>query len=701
MIPAISSNLSVNSSDWIVTTLSSLIDKSGLLAAGIYYYNKIMLGFGGLLLSWLMVRGVVATAQHGRPLGQHSETWVPIRFIVAVGLMSPLPPAGLAGGQELIVGVAEHASSVADKLWTLTGAGIDQMKPLVLPATPPALSLAHGVWDVAACSALLNQISTYKNMSAYAITITKHIYKNETVWSADEIDHKHPKLAVCGAISFPAYAGSMTKNITDTESYQTIQLFNKFYPVAQKLALSLLPHTGPGPAVGPQNIGGEVASYEAAVEAAAKEVVAQNNASQASRQALQAATTAGGWVQAGAWALRIASTNAQLNRAMDDLPKVTPPKMRYFESGWTTFRAALAGEDQFFLRQAQDSDPAFASSAYNAGTTDSFWAPVDISRWRGIYDTLAINDTTTTNPFASIQDIGNGLLNVVGASTATYVAITVASQSIKGVLDAVPFVGEGLAKIGGAIADAVSSISSRVTAPLFWIVMEIIEICGLTLAFFLPFLPFLYWILAVGRYIIQIFTGILAIPLFAIAHLDLDSTEGMGSATRPGYLLLLDLAIRPMLLVLFLLISIAIFIVTAKLFTIGFYPALRNTLAGHYGGFSGLFAFTILLVAGLVMLAHYSFKLILFGPDSVMGLIGQSAGQQFGEEQAGTNTLAVASSGGRQIGHGASQAAGRAGAGGGGAGGPEGTWRPTGGGGGGRIDDSIGRIGGPTSPPDE
>ena len=139
----------------------------------------------------------------------------------------------------------------------------------------------------------------------------------------------------------------------------------------------------------------------------------------------------------------------------------------------------------------------------------------------------------------------------------------------------------------------------------------------------------MYWMLIVARFLIRTLTGVLAVPLWAIAHLELDG-EGMGDRTKPGYMLLLDIFIRPAVSVLALLVGLGIFIAMAKLFAVSFYPAVRSTLAGHYGGFSGLFAFTVLSVSILIMLMHTSMKVITDAADDVLEMAGALVARSMG-----------------------------------------------------------------------
>lgn len=83
-------------------------------------------------------------------------------------------------------------------------------------------------------------------------------------------------------------------------------------------------------------------------------------------------------------------------------------------------------------------------------------------------------------------------------------------------------------------------------------------IVGFILYYLLPFYPFMYFFFAVGRWVKSIFEAMVAVPLWALAHLRLDG-EGVGNSASKGYFLLLEIFLRPILCVFGLLASVTIF----------------------------------------------------------------------------------------------------------------------------------------------
>jgi conjugal transfer/type IV secretion protein DotA/TraY len=80
------------------------------------------------------------------------------------------------------------------------------------------------------------------------------------------------------------------------------------------------------------------------------------------------------------------------------------------------------------------------------------------------------------------------------------------------------------------------------------------------LFYILPLMPFLYFLFALSSWLKSIFEAVVAMPLWALAHIVRMDGSGMpGPAATNGYFLLLEIFIRPVLIVFGLIGSIIIF----------------------------------------------------------------------------------------------------------------------------------------------
>lgn len=156
---------------------------------------------------------------------------------------------------------------------------------------------------------------------------------------------------------------------------------------------------------------------------------------------------------------------------------------------------------------------------------------------------------------------------------------------------------------------------------------------GILLYYVLPLMPFIYFFFAVGRWVKSIFEAMIAVPLWALAHLRLGGDGIPGPAAGQGYFLILEILLRPIFTLFGLMASIATFVAL----TIGL-DTVFNILVSNVGGYDmtsiaasiadpqkdsmrapldALF-YTVVYAILVYMIATSSFKLIDILPNAVM-----------------------------------------------------------------------------------
>jgi len=105
---------------------------------------------------------------------------------------------------------------------------------------------------------------------------------------------------------------------------------------------------------------------------------------------------------------------------------------------------------------------------------------------------------------------------------------------------------------------------------------------GFILFYVLPFMPFIYFFFGVSAWIKTIFEAMVAMPLWALAHLRIDGEGIMGDSAEKGYYLIFEIFIRPVLVVFGLIASIIIFAALVKVLNQIFYLVVAN-VSGHAG----------------------------------------------------------------------------------------------------------------------
>jgi conjugal transfer/type IV secretion protein DotA/TraY len=244
----------------------------------------------------------------------------------------------------------------------------------------------------------------------------------------------------------------------------------------------------------------------------------------------------------------------------------------------------------------------------------------------GVHGIFQIRCNTDIHPLAQLTMLGKGMMYAAVRNFGVGTGLSVA----QGLLDKP--LGEAAGEIVGALAKSTSKIGMSVMAMSFM------------LAYVLPFMPFIYFTFAIMGWLKAIFEALVAMPLWALSHITRIDGQGLpGPAATNGYFLLLEIFLRPILILFGLLASIQIF--SALVFAMN---QVFDLVTANVGGFSnqtevtatcanGLytppqvdnsranvdrFFYTLLYVILCYMLAQGCFKLIDYIPNSILRWAG-------------------------------------------------------------------------------
>ena len=181
--------------------------------------------------------------------------------------------------------------------------------------------------------------------------------------------------------------------------------------------------------------------------------------------------------------------------------------------------------------------------------------------------------------------------------TLTLAAASTADNSVMGKIGGFLFINPG-----AVVKDVLTELS-----PPFYFVMLLLFAVGFSLAVFLPAVPFLYWMIGVFNWLVSVMVGCAAGPMWSATHLGAE--EDKGSRSAYGYIFLIDMMLRPSLMVLgFFFASVAV-MAGGTLLNILFAPALANANADSIIG----------LVKMIGWLMIYA-RIATFGVTRVFGL---------------------------------------------------------------------------------
>lgn len=376
-----------------------------------------------------------------------------------------------------------------------------------------------------------------------------------------------------------------------------------------------------------------------------------------------------GWLSAGLFSHALSQAQNRIDtlifsgpagaRAMDDYTGVTNDNswtdmMNGFFQSWEMTvnkisltdneKAAFANAQKYVnleLLHGRSYSQAYSSGmAFNRVLTHIFFSDVETdinNRNKGIlrhtFDSLQRAD-----PIVVMSQLGSRLLNGSYVFGSLYLMSHAGNAAMSGLGKFIPINPTmwlaSLAKYLGGVMG--SPFVVALTLALFTI--------GIVLKFLAPLTPLFIWIYACMYYVLKVAECVIAAPAWAIAHAFPEGAGFAGQHARKGYIMMLDLALRPMLMVTGAVVSIAAWLIIGYLF---------NNLLSK--GFNAFTAFTdnevdtelVLTVTLLMVMYFFHAKvfswLVIDMPNNIMnwlgsysaGPIASHAGQE-GERMVGT-----------------------------------------------------------------
>jgi len=143
--------------------------------------------------------------------------------------------------------------------------------------------------------------------------------------------------------------------------------------------------------------------------------------------------------------------------------------------------------------------------------------------------------------------------------------------------------------------------------------------------------PFIVWFGGVINWLVVVGESIIAAPLWAMTHMNGEG-EGIGHRSSHGYIFLLNVMVRPLLMVIGFFMAGGVIIAGGsflnKIFSIGIANAQFNSMTGVMS----VLGFMVLYCSLCVNLTHRAFNLILIVPDQVINWVGGHAASALGRD---------------------------------------------------------------------
>lgn len=636
-----------SATDWALQQMQTLFFTNGsVFSAAIYSYNMIFAALGGLMLFLFMGKAMVDTAHLGEVLGKVSAVWAPIRIVIAAGLMIPVSQTnGLNSAELMVIQSAKLGIAAGTNIWS----AVVSIMPYatITPVPPKARNLAAKLFLIDVCQAVENAVAT--NGQAPTISIASHVYDSFTVWSADGDRSKGGVAGQCGAVTVTNPDSVVTPEgqvITDTASsvFQAHvdaarTLMTTLAPIASQIAAAEVPpYKVAAASISSSNILPSIQAYETTIGNAATAASAtQGNVSSTPASAQQ------GWATAGAWGVTLSLADVHLSGAVDSLPSVSEPKWDWWKTAdadevkvmraamsWWSEVEGKADTDEQQVQFAGDSD------------SDPLLKAIDPAKMRGLYNFFLDQNKLATDPFGEMVAMGHMILQFFWGTVSVWVLMKIGAFAAgKGWMAVVP----GVANLAAAGQGALEGIGV-----VFWLAMLSLVMAGVTYAYVLPMIPAIYWMFAVARYFMRVMMTVLAAPAWALAHLNMEEGEGFGRRASTGYHLLIELGLRPIVLTLALVVGFKLINTFGALFALTFWPAIQNSLLGHYGGITGFVVYMVMGATVMFTLTTLAFWGINQGVNFVLRIGGFETAEDGAPEADAQHAIRATGTAGHQIG---------------------------------------------------
>lgn len=625
-------------SDSVLSIVSGIVSMAALLVAVVV-----------ILLTF--VNAVLQTGEHGKVGGKYSAVWVPIRTTLALALLTPLSVGGYSVVHALVLWLGLQGSHYADVAWNRSAEFVTENQGLAR-AQPPreAGELTAALYSIEMCQHSLNATAasgsadySVSRPDGFAVAAGRSRYLGISsddhlrTLSYDGAGTLEGVAGACGSITLRRpFADEPNMDALHTETL-TLQAnaIERLRATVNSIVQQQYDDTLTGPQVRAALKDADEA-YHAAQTRASQLFNARVNAREIAlrdQQLDQAAQAS--WITAGAYYMTFAAYSALLNRALTEPPEITGPRV-------SQFSPAIARDVMPWLRTAATAVPRSA-----AAWTETDQPAEDVQAWDdwGLKDmsVIGIAQKLASDKFwASVtQQMRDNFELVQNAGTGDGRSLIVDLSAIGHTLLTSAAGLFTLALAAGGVLTVTTGVGGLVVLGTVGPVLGVLWTVGAFLAYMLPAMPFLVWIAGVAGWLLMLVQATLAAPLWAAAHVSPDGEGFAGHRPQQGYLLLISLAARPLLMIAGLLAGMLIIEWLGGWVTQLFSIWISDSLGSNTAGPVSLLIWLLIYVGLIIMLVRWSFSLIHHVPDAVLRFIG-AAGESLGESQMAEQARSMA-----------------------------------------------------------
>jgi len=618
-----------------------------VLASVFQVTNAALLVIGGLFATYMLFRKLTQSAHDGAVFDkQRNMLWDPIRLVW--GLSALVPTAnGWALSQLLMLWAASLMGvGIANLGVDASVQAFSEGRSMVAqPVMPSTVSLARSVFEMNLCMHSINAALAQAEASGALITQDGYIQQSPT---ASGFALKNTSF-VCGGADINASLEPQPQSTSWFSGTIDATDIRRAHLTALQQMQATLNSSAQGFVTGvlqKQAGSGTVPDAEMAIQSASQQYENTITSIAATKQGniaelasmLSNSIKEGGWLTLGAWY----QTFAQANTKLSDAVAAKASVYGMSADGDPAMLSVLGTTSAAFRAQQSSSsyNPTLGTSSsgdYSKGATGSDASKVIGSVFsapgqRLVNYLIDVNaggeGRGQLNPLIKMKNLGD--YTMVAGETA--LGAYVAAKALVAVKDGLSVAGlaaraaNALSSIGdvlGGVLDAVSPFVVMAVIALF--------ILGGTLSTYLPMVPFVIWFGAGVNWLVVVGEAIIGAPLWAITHLGGEG-DGMGHKSGHGYIFLLNVMVRPILMVIGFFLGGAGVVAGGTLLNQMFGIALANAQFDSITGVVSIIFYLTIYCSMCLNLVHSCFNLIYIVPDQVINWVGGHASGTLGRD---------------------------------------------------------------------
>ena len=625
----------------------------------LYIFNGGVLVLAGFLLVYHTIAGTVATAREGR---WGFGGWEVLRLVIAVGLMVPLPPGGLNGGQHIVLGLARVGGDFANTIWQPFSDDMlgESEAAVPLPNNELWRSAIARALVVETCRAVANAVVEEKDIGGGRRRegvqfITRGRESGDGTISFGY--HGWTTRNLCGAIRFRDVDdgqltlgdagepgdGSASRILAGNAHYRAFAEAERVNGLTvlealESIAVQIQPQLTGMIEAGAGGEAGElpgVPDLDALLEPVGSGYLgyleeqlgeAARVETEDRRSRLDDMERDVEWLAAASFINTIAYRTGSFHSVSYGVPDVVPPNYEQLQQ-----RHDLVTRSVGVLVQHLERGGTYRPSHLRLGEQGMAGSLPGLTGTKeglggalfGLLDLESVflagdEFGRALNPIGELASFGSSL---IGAALGTYtglLAATVATNATVVTVAWVPLFG----KSARAYAEGLRAVWD-VGGAFVNLVLGILLISGVVLTFVLPLIPFVRFLFGILGWLISVVEAFLAITVFAAAHVTRgEGNQLMTSVTRQGWLFLPGLLLRPALMLFGFVLGYWVFVAGITVLNGVFVPYLRDAddLVGI--GVVGFLTMVVVYVFICYALMNGAFKLIDLLPSVALEWIG-------------------------------------------------------------------------------